>query len=65
MAELYVEAVIDRVASTCKTRGIGEGLFWDWLGNIKFKEDNGNLTPERAMFIKQNIDSLLNEYLGR
>ena len=62
MAELYVEQVMDTVSKLCEKEGIGEGLFWHWLGNTKFKGDNGALTPERATYIRQHTSSLLKEY---
>ncbi len=62
MAEQYVELVMERVAEVCGRNNINEGEFWDWLGNVKFKEDNGNLTIERATLIRQNVPQLLNEY---
>jgi len=63
MTELYVERVMGIVTKYCQDKQISEGLFWDWLGNVKFKEDGGNLTPERASLISQDIASLSEEYI--
>ena len=63
MTERYVEIIMDKVTNACNAKGIGEGFFWHWLGNVRFKEDKGELTSGRASFIEHNINSLLNEYL--
>lgn len=64
MTELYVSLTMDSVDKVCEVKGIPIGKFWDWLGNIKFKEDAGNLTPERAEEIRRNIDQLIAEYVS-
>lgn len=62
MAEQYVEAMIDVVIRETARRGVNELLFWEWLGNAKFKEDKGNLTQERASQIRREVQTLLDEY---
>ena len=62
MAELYVENTMDVVSRACDAAGVGEGYFWDWLGNHKFKEDGGDLTQARAQQIRRTISALLREY---
>ena len=62
MAELYVENTVDVVSRACDAVGVNEGYFWDWLGNQKFKEDGGDLTPARAEQIRRTIPALLREY---
>ena len=62
MIEPYVENVMDIVTKACKARGIPEYYIWDWLGGVKLKEDNGNLTLERADFIGRYINDLLDEW---
>ena len=62
MAELYVEITVDVVSRACDAAGVGESYFWDWLGNHKFKEDEGNLTRARAEQIRRTIPALLREY---
>ncbi len=64
MIEPYVVQVMNDVSKYCQDKEICEGLFWGWLGNNKFKQDNGNLTPDRASFISKNIDFLFKEYKG-
>ena len=61
MTERFVELVIERVTKVCRRNGIKEEEFWDWL-NVKFKEDNGDLTVGKATFIRENASQLLNEY---
>lgn len=62
MVEEYVLRVIEVVETACEAQGLSDSLFWDWLGNKKFKEDDGNLTPERASEIILNLDLLLREF---
>ena len=60
----YVEDCMAAVARSTSLRRVSEGLFWDWLGNVKFREDEGTLTMERATQIRATLDELLDEYLG-
>ena len=62
MIELYVKVVTDKVSQACQEVDISEACFWDWLGNTKFKEDNGNLTPGRASEIGEALRTLITEY---
>lgn len=62
MAEPYVESVMRVVSNACQRNGISESHFWHWLGNTRFKGDNGNLTPERAKQIKDDVEDLITEY---
>ena len=62
MIEAYVESVMNCVEKKCQEQGVSEASFWDWLGNHKFKGDEGNLTAERAQEIGRNVLALLGEY---
>ena len=60
--EQYVREVVDTVSRACEDAKIPESFFWHWLGNSKFKRDNGNLTTERARQIRLYIDELIREF---
>ena len=59
----YVQNVVNTVSQACEDAKIPESFFWHWLGNSKFKQDNGNLTTERATIIRLYIDELIKEFL--
>ena len=58
MAEQYVESIMDFVERKAREKRISEASFWHWLGNVKYKEDGGNLSVERAAEIRQNITKI-------
>ena len=62
MTVQYVIDVMSLVEEATRARGVPEGLFWDWLGNSKFVEDEGDLTPERAEQISRQLGALLDEW---
>ena len=64
MTEKYVEDVIATVASATRKRGVNELLFWEWLGNSEFAEDQGHLTKERASQIRAERETLLDKFLS-
>lgn len=62
MTEQYVKQVMEKVDRVCEIEGVGIGKFWDWLGNVKFREDDGDLSQGRAEEIRRNIYQLIKEY---
>ena len=62
MTEKYIRDVMWTVTSVCDKAGIPEGPFWDWLGNNKFRTDDGDLSPRRSFYIQLHINELIKEF---
>lgn len=53
----YVMNVVDRYCPLADN-----AVFWHWLGNERFKADDGELTQERAMEIARDVKELYAEF---
>ncbi len=60
-----LEQFIDTAEKRMLVFGIGTAevcSLWDWLGNVKYKNDDGNLTVERAGEIVEKMPELVREW---
>lgn len=60
MAEPYVDEVIQIVDKNIPYRDGSK--FWIWLGGVRYRDANGNLTPELAREIGENVRQLYAEW---
>ena len=60
MSDQYTKYVMDVVDRHCPLAD--NAVFWHWLANERFKEDDGDLTQERAIEIAHDVKELYAEF---
>ena len=58
-----VQQLLRRVEYACEQHQAHVGYFLDWLRNVRFAQDAGDLTVERAEEVIQDAEKLVEEFL--